>query len=183
MGKSIFSYVLQYNEKSVVKLGDIANMYQPQTITANEFIEDWKYYVYWSWGIIWKYDKYNHENSELMVSCRWLCWNISLSIPKSRIIWNQMVIQFKNNDYKYFIYNYLQSIDLHKIETGSVQKQITRTNLEKIEIKTINEWKLKELSLSLEPIYKQVIDIIINTDELTRLKNNLLPLLINGQLK
>lgn len=157
-------------------------MYQPETITGNDFVSNGKYYVYGSGGIIGKYNKYNHKDSELMISCRGKCGNIGLSLPCSWIIGNQMIIKPIQIQLKYYLYNYFKIMNLNKIETGSVQKQITRSNLKKLEIQLLNENILLSLANKLQPIHKQIIEIIINNEKLNEIKNKLLPLFINQQL-
>lgn len=157
-------------------------MYQPETITGSDFIENGKYPVYGSGGIIGRYNKYNHEESELMVSCRGLCGNISLSLPYSWIIGNQMIIKPNDSKLKFYLYNYFQIIDLKKVETGSVQKQITRTNLENLDIELIDDNNLYLLDKKLKLIHNELIEIINFNNRLNSLKNKLLPLLINQQL-
>lgn len=75
------------------KLGEICKMYQPQTITAKEIKDNGEYKVYGANGIIGFYDKYNHENSEVAMTCRGAtCGTINLTEPKSWITGNAMVI-------------------------------------------------------------------------------------------
>ena len=182
LGNTIFSKIMS-EQKNKILLKDIAQMYQPETISSNEFAKDGKYPVYGAGGIIGRFDRYNHENSELMISCRGVCGKAELSIPKSFIIGNQMVIKLNNPKYKYFLYNYFLLYDFSNVETGSVQKQITRANLEKIELELPNEDIINEYFEIFENIYKQKMQIILQTNELNKLKQQLLPLLINGQLE
>lgn len=182
LSHNIFQFYYSKNNKKKVKLKDIATMYQPETITGNDFVSNGKYYVYGSGGIIGKYNKYNHKDSELMISCRGKCGNIALSLPFSWIIGNQMIVKPHQIQLKYYLYNYFKIINLYKIETGSVQKQITRSNLEKLEIHLLNENILLNLANKLQPIYKQIIEITINNEKLNEIKEKLLPLLINQQL-
>ena len=163
-------------------LGDLVEMYQPETITSDKFVSDGTYPVYGAGGIIGFYDKYNHEEPQLMVSCRGVCGKIEISLPKSFIIGNQMVIKPKNENLKYFLYNYLTYCDLSCVETGSVQKQITRTNLSKLQIFLPNEDIISDYYDVFENIYTQKTKIILETKKLNHFKNTLLPLLINGQL-
>ncbi len=169
-------------DKEKIQLKNIAKMYQPETITSDKFITDGKYPVYGAGGIIGHYNEYNHENSELMLSCRGVCGKAELSIPKSFIIGNQMVISLNNSKYKYFLYNYFLLYDFSKVETGSVQKQITRTNLEKIIIDLPNEESINKYFEIFENIYSKKMQIELKTEELNQLKTKLLPLLINGQI-
>ena len=181
LGNTIYSKIMT-SFKTPKLLGDLVEMYQPETITSDKFVVNGDYPVYGAGGIIGFYNKYNHEEPQLMVSCRGICGKAELSLPKSFIIGNQMVIKPKNKKIKYFLYNYLLNCDLSCIETGSVQKQITRTNLEKLQILLPNEDVISEYYNIFENVYTQKTKIILETERLINLKEKLLPLLINGQL-
>ena len=182
MGHTIYSKIMA-TPKTKKLLGDLVEMYQPETITSDKFIENGKHPVYGAGGIIGFYDNYNHENSELMVSCRGVCGKPEISLPKSFIIGNQMVLKPNNEKLKYFLYNYLLNCDLSCVETGSVQKQITRTNLEQLSILLPSESIINEHYNVFKNIYDRKIQIVLETEKLNQLKNTLLPLLINGQLE
>ncbi len=182
LSHNIFNYYYCNNDKTKIKLKDIAYMYQPETITGSDFVKDGKYPVYGSGGIIGRYNRYNHTESELMISCRGLCGNITLSLPFSWIIGNQMIIKLNDKKFKYYLYNYFQIINLKKVETGSVQKQITRTNLENLDVEILDDNLISIIANALEPIHFELIKIIKFNDKLIDLKNKLLPLLINQQL-
>lgn len=183
LSQGIFNYNFFNSNKDKDKLREIANLYQPETITTNELVANGSYYVYGSGGIIGKYDKYNHIDSQLMISCRGLCGNVSFSLPYSWIIGNQMVIKTQNDDLKYYLYCYFNLIDLKKVETGSVQKQITRANLENLEIEIMSDSKkISKLINYLKLNFNKINSIILENERLIQLKEKLLPLLINGQL-
>jgi type I restriction enzyme, S subunit len=114
------------------KLLDICEVYQPKTISKKQLIPDGEYNVYGANGIIGRFDKYNHENSEVLITCRGAtCGKVNVSKPKSWINGNAMVVTPKTNSLiKSFISYYFQSINLSKIITGSAQPQITRTSLD-----------------------------------------------------
>lgn len=182
MGQAIFQYFFVNNKKEKTTLKKVSRMYQPETISSKDFVVNGKYNVYGSGGIIGKYDKYNHANSELMISCRGLCSNISFSLPYSWIIGNQMVIKTEDENLKYYLFNYLNNINLKSIETGSVQKQITRKNLENLTIELIENNNLIYLNKKLKLIYNMISTIEIFNEKIKQLKNKLLPLLINQQI-
>ena len=80
------------------KLGEVCDLYQPQTISTKEMVDDGAYDVFGANGIIGKYNKYNHENPEILMTCRGAtCGNINISNPKSWINGNAMVIHIKDN--------------------------------------------------------------------------------------
>jgi len=110
-----------------VKLGDIAYIYQPQTITQNEMTPE-GYEVYGANGIIGKYSKYNHEKSQIAVVCRGsTCGLINFTKPYSWITGNAMVINVDDNENvnKKFLNDYLVIDDLSYLISGSGQPQIT----------------------------------------------------------
>lgn len=122
----------------IVKLGKITNMYQPKTITENDLLEyrDDLYPVYGANGLIGYYDKYNHENPEVTLTCRGAtCGTINFIPAYSWITGNSMVITPLSNSVDKYILNYiLQYLDFSSVITGSAQPQITRQYLELLKI-------------------------------------------------
>lgn len=119
------------------KLGEVCDIYQPKTISAKQMITDGEYVVFGANGIIGRYDKYNHEDSQLLITCRGAtCGSVNVSTPKSWITGNAMVVRPKNEslELKYLEYLFRGGIDVTSVITGSAQPQITRANLEPVEI-------------------------------------------------
>ena len=114
------------------KLGEVCDLYQPKTISTKEMVADGKYDVFGANGIIGKYNQYNHEQPEVLMTCRGAtCGNINVSTPKSWINGNAMVIHIKDNSIlslSYLVYA-LSHIDKRHIITGAAQPQITRQTL------------------------------------------------------
>ena len=70
----------------VEKLGNVCEIYQPKTISKKQMILDGDYPVFGANGIIGKYDKYNHEEPQLLITCRGAtCGSVNVSVPKSWI--------------------------------------------------------------------------------------------------
>ena len=119
-------------------LGKVANIYQPQTISISECVNDGNYLVYGANGIIGKYYSYNHELSQICITCRGnTCGTVNYSQPKSHITGNSMVINVdKNIDWvnKRFLFHYLSSLNFTSIISGSGQPQIVRQPLANLKI-------------------------------------------------
>lgn len=121
----------------IKKLGEVCEMYQPKTISTKEMVDDGLYTVFGANGIIGKYDKYNHEEPQLLITCRGAtCGSVNISEPKSWINGNAMVVRPKDHsiDLKFLEYLFRGGIDLSKTITGAAQPQITRQSLIPIEI-------------------------------------------------
>ncbi len=100
-------------------------------------VEDGPYLVFGANGVIGRYDKFNHEESELLITCRGAtCGSVNVSEPKSWITGNAMVVRSRNGsiDRRFLEYLFRGGIDVSKAITGAAQPQITRTNLEPLEI-------------------------------------------------
>ena len=169
----------------VEALGDICEMYQPKILSAKNLPKNGKYFVYGSNGVIGRYDKYNHNQPEIAVSCRGDCGNVYRSLPQSWITGNAMVVKPKQ-EFQYiekqFLFCLLSTAGIKNIITGSVQGQITRANLEKVKIVLPQKELVKEYADLANKIYKQVIFNELQNQELTNTRDYLLPLLMNGQV-
>lgn len=183
-----------YNEKlkrevpeifKIEKLCDITNIYQPKTISEKDLDKNGQYFVYGANGIIGKYNKYNHECNEVAVCCRGAsCGNLLMTLPYSWITGNSMVISpIGNLNLKEYVYYYLVKYGLKKYVTGSAQPQITRANIEKMDIVLPNNDLLNTFNVIVLTIRKKSIKLILENNMLKEYKNFILPLLMNGQVE
>jgi len=165
----------------VDKLINQANLYQPQTLSDKDLIENGQFYVYGAGGIMGRYDKYNHNDREIIISCRGNCGQTRMTIPKSWINGNSMVVHNKNKNQEYLYYTlYILGVD--KTITGSVQKQITRTNLEDYKIVIPNESILENFEKIASTIRDEQETIFYENERMTSIRDFLLPMLMNGQI-
>ncbi len=134
----------EYPEWEHTKLSQVAEIYQPQTISQQQFSEK-GYPVYGANGVIGYFTEYNHLTPQIAVTCRGnTCGTVNLTQEKSWITGNAMVINtdnFENKVEKSFIFFLLQSSNLSYMITGSGQPQLTREvmNLHKIWLPCIEE--------------------------------------------
>ena len=135
-----------------VHLSEIAQIYQPQTISSTELTED-GFLVYGANGIIGKYKDYNHETEQICITCRGnTCGIVNYTKPMSWITGNAMVIntdKYQDKVYKRYLYHFLSTYNFNSIISGSGQPQIVRTPLEKLKITLppISEQKQKAMIL------------------------------------
>lgn len=168
---------------TIKRFKDITDMYQPKTISTNSLKANGKYNVYGANGIIGKYDEYNHEQNEIAVCCRGAaCGEYLMTLPFSWITGNAMVIKPKDNNYKEYIFYKLSDKDIFNYITGSAQPQITRTNIENMKIIIPNSLVLEKFNNLGINLRNQIIKFMQENEELTNLRDELLPLLMNGQV-
>ncbi|WP_121065364.1 restriction endonuclease subunit S [Helicobacter pylori] len=162
----------------------IVSTYQPKTISKTLLNDSYSYNVYSGGGIIGRFTEYNHEQSEFIISCRGQCGISYLTLPKSWITGNAMVIRpTKSYTSKTYLYHTIKKYKLKNYITGSVQPQITRQNLSTMPIlipkrKTLNKWNnISNLLWNLIHNNNQA------TQTLTTIRDFLLPLLLKQQVK
>lgn len=149
-----------------IKLGDICeDIYQPQTVPQKEFKNN-GYKVYGANGFIGFYDKYNHKEWQVVLSCRGDCGTINKTEPESWINGNAMVLKMEGNeliDKNYFYYQCLATSFKDVIDNSGIP-QITRTPLLKKNFRFIKNLKVQ----------KKIANFFINIDKLIELKQKLL---------
>ena len=130
------SIAKKHSKFDLVELSEVCDLYQPQTISASDFKENGEYKVFGANGVIGYYDKYNHEDSEVLITCRGAtCGTINFSEPKSWITGNAMVAKpIDNRINKRFLFHLLKASDLSSVITGAAQPQITRASLSPFKI-------------------------------------------------
>jgi type I restriction enzyme M protein len=123
-------------EWGMASLGEICDVYQPKTITGAEISEKGRYKVFGANGVIGFYDKFNHEDSEVAVTCRGAtCGTVNYTEPQSWITGNAMVVKPKDERIdKRFLFHLLSETDFTSVITGSAQPQITGASLKPFEI-------------------------------------------------
>ncbi|MDA8848161.1 restriction endonuclease subunit S [bacterium] len=123
-----------WSEKSLI---DFCDMYQPKTIAKKDLLPDGEYQVYGANGPIGFFDQYNHEESEVTVTCRGAtCGTVNVIPERTWITGNAMVVRpHREVMDKPFLAYMLMSVDFSSVITGTAQPQITRTNLAPLLVK------------------------------------------------
>lgn len=117
-------------------LSEICKPKQWKNLPISSLSED-GFPVYGANGIIGYYDVFNHEKPTIAITCRGAtCGNIHITKERSYITSNAMALDELDTsaaDLNYLA-NYLKYRGLNDVTTGAAQPQITRGNLEKIQI-------------------------------------------------
>ena len=165
-------------------LGNECHMYQPKTLGLSELDEAAKYKVYGANGVIGKYHTYNHENSEIAMACRGnSCGTVNRTAPFSWITGNAMVIKMIDGSiHNEYIKQALQYANVDGAISGSGQPQLTRENLNSIKLCKPTRELIIRFSEQVSNIVEMYLQNESNIEELTKQRDELLPLLMNGQV-
>ena len=128
--KGISNNIFNQADGQEYDLGKIASIYQPQTITKSDLVENGTYPVYGANGVIGYFSRFNHKESQIMITCRGsTCGTVNISVPYSWITGNAMVINvddYKEKVDKMYLYYYLRTLPWEELISGSGQPQIVR---------------------------------------------------------
>ena len=143
----------------VLALSNIADIYQPQTISSSDLTTE-GYWVYGANGIIGKYKEYNHETEQICITCRGnTCGTVNYTQPKVWITGNSMVIntdKYQRQVNKRFLFHYLSAYNFKSIVSGSGQPQIVRTPLEKIKVVLPTIYKQVRIANSIDIVSEKI---------------------------
>lgn len=159
-------------------------MYQPKTLSLKELSSDGKYRVYGANGFIGYFDEYNHSDSEVAIACRGnSCGTVNRTMPFSWITGNAMVMKMRDKAiHNEFIAQSVPYINIQGAISGSGQPQLTRENLNPIKIIKPAKDVLVSFSKLVEPLIKLSLNNQDEIDGLMKYKNDMLPLIMTGQV-
>ena len=171
-------------------LGEVCELYQPKTISKKEMISDGKYLVFGANGVIGRHNKFNHEEPQLLITCRGAtCGSVNISEPQSWITGNAMVVRPKVTglSLRFLEYLFRGSVDLTSVISGAAQPQITRKSLLPVPIfypPSLSEQKRIATFLGKLSAEKQTLVKTYETKihSLTELKQSLLHQAFTGEL-
>jgi len=168
----------------IVKLEEISEVYQPQTISQSE-LTDSGFDVYGANGIIGKYSRYNHEFEQVVVACRGnTCGAVNFTKPKSWITGNAMVINLDNStkSIKTFIYYLLSNTNFQYLISGSGQPQIT-SNIRYHKIKLPNLKEQQKIAEVLTTCDDEINLLNLKLENLKKQKQGLMQKLLKGEMR
>lgn len=172
----------------VMNVLEICDVYQPKTISTKELIPDGEFPVYGANGQIGFYDKFNHEESEITVTCRGAtCGTVNVIPAMSWITGNAMVFSPKDSRIqKGYLEYVLRGMDWTPVITGTAQPQITRTSIKDVFINIPSPEIQLEIYMELESALTQVTNASVLSETIASqgasLRRSLLQAAFTGQL-
>ena len=151
----------------VMGILDVCDVYQPKTISIKELITDGQFPVFGANGQIGFYDEFNHEESEVTVTCRGAtCGTVNVIPAKSWITGNAMVFRPKDRRIqKGFLEYLLRGMDWTPMITGTAQPQITRTSIQDLFVNLPTPEIQRDVYLKLECSLIQVTKAELLSEE------------------
>jgi restriction endonuclease S subunit len=165
-------------------LGDLCEIYQPETISRAQMDNVAPYIVYGANGPVGRYSRFNHSEPEVVVTCRGAtCGVVNMTPSHCWITGNAMVVKPKDErSIKSFLYWALQtSVDVQATISGSAQPQITRTGLAPSRILVpplVEQKRIVEIMSSMDDVIQSTVQAV---SEVKKLRSGLLSELLSGE--
>ena len=165
-----------------IALFDIADIKYGKGLAKNELVED-GYPVFGGNGQIGFYSKYLYEEPQILISCRGAAsGKVLVSLPKSFITSNSLIIELKDRRYYEYLKQYFMLHQLYDYATGSAQPQITIDGLRHLTVPYPPFDLIKTLTNQLKAISDCIHSNDIENQALSRLRDTLLPKLMSGEI-
>ena len=165
-------------------LGELCELYQPETISKAKMDDAAPYVVYGANGPVGRYSRFNHEEPEVVVTCRGAtCGVVNMTPPNCWITGNAMVVKPRDNrSIKGFLFWALQtSVDVRATISGSAQPQITRAGLEPSKILVpplVEQKRIVEIVSSMDDVIHSAEQAVADAKNL---RSGLLSDLLSGE--
>lgn len=119
----------------VKTLGELSKPKQWKSLAVKDFTEA-GFPVYGANGVIGFYSEYNHEQPTIAIGCRGACGLVHITEPRSYITSNAMALDALDTSEcdQVYLAAFLKYRGFADVTTGAAQPQITRKNLESVEI-------------------------------------------------
>ena len=141
------------------------------------------YPVFGGNGQIGFYSKYLYEEPQILISCRGAAsGKVLVSLPKSFITSNSLIIELKDRRYYEYLKQYFMLHQLYDYATGSAQPQITIDGLRHLTVPYPPFDLIKTLTNQLKAISDCIYSNDIENQALSRLRDTLLPKLMSGEI-
>ena len=174
-----------HGEWEVKRLGDLADLYQPETIGQSVFTSQ-GYPVYGANGIIGRFNRWNHSTPQITISCRGNCGTVNLTEQYSWITGNAMVVNVDRNTATDpdFLFQLLKAQDFSLIVTGSGQPQIVRGPLGDFTIRLPTE-KAEQTAIAqvLSDMDAELVALEQRRDKTRAIKQGMMQELLTGKTR
>lgn len=157
--RAVAQQLIHAKEWETVPFLDACDAYQPRTISKSELVPDGAYPVYGANGVIGRYDQYNHEDPQLLITCRGAtCGTVNVSQPFSWITGNAMVVDGTKSGLSLaFLREYFaKGFDFTTVISGSAQPQITRQSLAQLRMPVVDEDQQREIVRRIETAFAKI---------------------------
>lgn len=175
----------------VVEFGDLINIFDSKRVPLSNMEREkmkGKYPYYGATSIMDYIDDFIFDGEYILIAEDGSVMD-EFGFPIVQFIWGKTwvnnhahILQAKKSSINEFIFHFSKTISVVQIMTGSIQKKINQENLLKVKLSLPNNELLDKFCAFASPIRRRKINLIEENQQLSSLRDWLLPMLMNGQV-
>lgn len=140
--------------------------------------------VYGSNGIIGYFDNFNNNDAPVIGHIGANCGSLVFAKGKHYVTYNGIMCNILDYDNRFYGYSILLTKDLKKIKRGSTQPFISYDLLYDLKFaEPVEKQLVKSFINFINPIFLKIVNLEKQNQELASLRDWLLPMLMNGQVR
>lgn len=164
------------------KVGKLSNLITVKYGKDHKKLDDGKYPVYGSGGIMRYVDKFLYDKESVLIPRKGTLNNVFYINEPFWSVDTMFYTEMKKENIAKYVYFFVKGKDLNAMNAGSAVPSMTTEILNAIEVVIPSDEYLEKFENIVSPMFKQIKQCIIENEKLVSLRDTLLPKLMNGEI-
>ena len=165
------------------KVGKLSNLITVKYGKDHKKLDDGKYPVYGSGGIMRYVDKFLYDKESVLIPRKGTLNNVFYINEPFWSVDTMFYTEMKKENITKYVYFFVKGKDLNAMNAGSAVPSMTTEILNAIEVVIPSDEYLEKFENIVSPMFKQIKQCIIENENLASIRDTLLPKLMNGEIK
>lgn len=165
------------------KVGKLSNLITVKYGKDHKKLNDGKYPVYGSGGIMRYVDKFLYDKESVLIPRKGTLNNVFYINEPFWSVDTMFYTEMKKENIAKYVYFFVKGKDLNAMNAGSAVPSMTTEILNAVEVVIPSDEWLAKFEMICSPIFKQIKQYIIENQNLEQIRDALLPRLMNGEIK
>lgn len=165
------------------KVGKLSNLITVKYGKDHKKLDDGKYSVYGSGGIMRYVDKFLYDKESVLIPRKGTLNNVFYINEPFWSVDTMFYTEMKKENIAKYVYFFVKGKDLNAMNAGSAVPSMTTEILNAIEVVIPSDEYLEKFENIVSPMFKQIKQYIIENKKLVSLRDILLPKLMNGEIE
>ena len=164
------------------KVGKLSNLITVKYGKDHKKLDDGKYPVYGSGGIMCYVDKFLYDKESVLIPRKGTLNNVFYINEPFWSVDTMFYTEMKKENIAKYVYFFVKGKDLNAMNAGSAVPSMTTEILNAIEVVIPSDEYLEKFENIVSPMFKQIKQCIIENENLASIRDTLLPKLMNGEI-
>ncbi len=165
------------------KVGKLSNLITVKYGKDHKKLDDGKYPVYGSGGIMRYVDKFLYDKESVLIPRKGTLNNVFYINEPFWSVDTMFYTEMKKENIAKYVYFFVKGKDLNAMNAGSAVPSMTTEILNVIEVVIPSDEYLEKFENIVSPMFKQIKQCIIENENLASIRDTLLPKLMNGEIE